>query len=90
MLTTYAVLDVNLPILEGMDYEHSFSEPFSSQERQGFDSLIDIPLLGQGTLQSNSSNFGYLSQNHEPQQSPLVRSVNGGHVDPSPKKYTIL
>lgn len=90
ILTISIDFDLDFPVFGQIRYEHSSSELLSLPGGEALGEPSGIPLLSQGTLRSSSDNFGYLTQNQEPQQSPSLHNVDGCNIEPSPKRYIVL
>src|SRR5277367_5391701 len=89
MLTIYADLSVDIPMLEQIDHEHSSTEPFSLQECEALGSLFELNPLGQSVLQPTLSNVGVLEDSPELRHDLLHDSVDNHHVETSVKRDAI-
>jgi hypothetical protein len=90
ILTISVDFDLDFPVFGQIRHEHSSSELLSLPEGEALGEPFGIPLLSQGKLRPSSDNFGYLTQNQEPQQSSSLHNVDGCNIDPSPKRYIVL
>lgn len=86
MLTIYADLNVDFPMLEQIDHEHSSTEPFSLQECEALGSFFETNPLGQSVLWPTLSNVGDLKDIPQLRHDLLHDSVDNHHAETSVKR----